>query len=119
MDQSTADAITRINEQMAARDRVMDQVKNDLAKIFLLLDEQHSKMTGIISWTDQAPRSRKGPGKMNPQIQSMLTSVGMIAATSISAWAVSKGFIAGSDQASFANDPVELSAASSSSPLAP
>ena len=43
---------------------------------------------------------------MNPQIQSMLTSVGMIAATSISAWAVSKGFIAGSDQASFANDLV-------------
>ncbi len=43
---------------------------------------------------------------MNPQLQSMLTSVGMIAATSISAWAVSKGFIAGSDQASFANDLV-------------
>jgi hypothetical protein len=45
---------------------------------------------------------------MNPQIQSMLTSLGMLAATSIATMAVTKGIIPGSDQASFANDLVSL-----------
>ena len=45
---------------------------------------------------------------MNPQIQSMLTSFGMLAATSIATMAVTKGIIPGSDQASFANDLVSV-----------
>ena len=45
---------------------------------------------------------------MNPQIQSMLTSLGMLAATSIATMAVTKGIIPGSDQASFANDLVSV-----------
>ena len=57
MDQSIADSITKIEKQMAERDQAMAQIKQDLAKVFMLLDEQHSKMTGIISWTDQAPRA--------------------------------------------------------------
>ena len=59
MDQSIADSITKIEKQMAERDQAMAQIKQDLAKVFMLLDEQNSQMTGIISWTDQAPRAEK------------------------------------------------------------
>jgi hypothetical protein len=45
---------------------------------------------------------------MNPQIQSILTSVGMALASSVAAWAVSKGFIPGADQSSFTNDLLTL-----------
>jgi hypothetical protein len=45
---------------------------------------------------------------MNPQLQSVLTSAGLAASSSVAAWAVSKGFIPGSDQSSFANDLVTV-----------
>jgi len=45
---------------------------------------------------------------MDPQVKSLLTSLGLSAATALSAWAVSKGLIPGADQASFANDLVAL-----------
>jgi hypothetical protein len=41
---------------------------------------------------------------MDPQIQSLLTSVGLAAATSVAAWAASKGFISTGDQSTFATD---------------
>ena len=43
---------------------------------------------------------------MDPQLQSILTSVGLAAATSAGAWAVSKGIISQGDQSAFANQLV-------------
>ena len=40
---------------------------------------------------------------MDPQLKSALTSIGMIASTSITAWAVSKGLITAGDQANISN----------------
>ena len=45
---------------------------------------------------------------MDPQLKSILTSLGMAAATSIAAWAASKGFVPSGDQSTFANDLVMI-----------
>lgn len=45
---------------------------------------------------------------MDPQIKSILTSVALAAASSVAAWAASKGLIPSADQSSFANDVVTL-----------
>ena len=38
----------------------IDDLEQKLVKVFALLDEHHSKITGFISWTDQAPRASEG-----------------------------------------------------------
>ena len=45
---------------------------------------------------------------MNPQLQSILTSVGMTAATAATTWGVAHGLVPGADQASVANALVTL-----------
>ena len=45
---------------------------------------------------------------MNPQMVSILTSVGMMLASSVVAWAVSRGFVAAADQSTLTNDLVGL-----------
>jgi len=47
---------------------------------------------------------------MDPQLKSVLTSLGMTAATAAAAWGVSHGLVPGADQASVANALATLSA---------
>jgi hypothetical protein len=56
MDKDAADAITIIEKQLADANQRLIRAEAKLDKAFALLDEQHSKITGLISWTDQAPR---------------------------------------------------------------
>ena len=57
MDQDTADAITKMEQQMAERDQKVAALEERVTKAFALLDEQHSIITALISWTDQAPKA--------------------------------------------------------------
>ena len=64
MDQDTADAITKMEKQFVEADRRdasnesrIATLEEHMAKAFLLLDEANSKMTGLLSWTDQAPKA--------------------------------------------------------------
>ena len=43
---------------------------------------------------------------MDPQLKSLVTSVGMVLATSVASWAVSKGIIPSGDQSTLTNDIV-------------
>ena len=45
---------------------------------------------------------------MNPQLQSVLTSIGMTAATAATTWGVAHGLVPGADQASISNALVTL-----------
>ena len=45
---------------------------------------------------------------MNPQMVSIMTSVGMMLASSVVAWAVSKGFVSAADQSTLTNDLVGI-----------
>lgn len=57
MDKDAADAITIIEKQIADANQRLASAEEKLTKVFALLDEHHSKITGFISWTDQAPRA--------------------------------------------------------------
>jgi hypothetical protein len=59
MDQDTADAITTMEKQMAERDHAVAILQTMMTKAFMLLDEQNSKITGLMSWTDQAPKTTR------------------------------------------------------------
>jgi hypothetical protein len=48
---------------------------------------------------------------MNPQIVSILTSVGLTASSAVASWAVAKGLVPSTDQSSFANDLLGIIAA--------
>ena len=57
MDKDAADAITIIEKQMAEKDQRLAALDEKLVKVFALLDEHHSKITGLMSWTNQAPKT--------------------------------------------------------------
>jgi hypothetical protein len=57
MDKDAADAITIIEKQLADANQRLAIAEEKLVKVFALLDEYHSTLTGLISWTDQAPRA--------------------------------------------------------------
>jgi hypothetical protein len=57
MDKDAADAITIIEKQLADANQRLASAEENLVKAFALLDEMHSLITAMLSWTDQAPRA--------------------------------------------------------------
>lgn len=54
---------------------------------------------------------------MDPQLKSVLTSIGLAGATALASWFASKGLISSADQSTFANDMATIAAGAAAAAL--